>query len=249
MAVIFDYEKVRFNHERAVDNIKESIFLQEAKQDIIERLKIIDRNFSNILDIECRAFGLSNLLVQTYQSAIIEVVSAFEVEESAFSASKFDLVTFPLGLHWINDVQKFLSNIKHILKPDGIFIGNFVGGNSLKNIRRKFIEAEIAAKKPHFQHVSPFIHFDHVTPLFQHAGFVEVIIDYEDIQLTFDSPLDFIKVLKNIGESGAPNNPVCHYIPKDVYTILQNKTGGFIEDINVISFIASPNKNSIKLIG
>ena len=249
MTVIFDYEKVRFNHERAVDNIKKSIFLQEAAQDIIDRLKILDKNFSNILDIECRDFGLSNLLVQAYKPAIIEVISAFEVEESVFSAGKFDLVTFSLGLHWINDVQKFLSNIKRILKPDGIFIGNFVGGDSLKNIRKKFIEAEIEGKKPHFQHVSPFIHFDHVTPLFQHAGFVEVIIDYENIQLTFDSPLDFIRVLKNIGESGATNNQICRYIPKDVYAFLQSSAGDFVEHINVISFIASPNKNSIKLIG
>lgn len=248
MTVIFDYEKVRFNHERAIDNIKGSTFFQEAAQDIIDRLKSLDKNFSNILDIECRAFGLSDLLVQAYKPAIIEVISAFEVEESVFNTGKFDLVTFVLGLYWINDVQKFLSNIKRILKPDGIFIGNFVGGDSLKNIRRKFVEAEMLAKKPHFQHVSPFIHFDHVTSLFQHAGFVEVIIDYENIQLTFDSPLDFIKVLKNIGESGATNNPICRYIPKDVYTILQVSTGDFTEHINVISFIASPNKNSIKLI-
>ncbi len=247
MIKIFDYEKLKLNREKAADNIQKSNFFREAAEDIIDRLRIIDRNFSNILDIESRGDFLSQLLVQNYKSAIVEVASAFQVEEWGPGDKKFDLVTFSLGLNWINDVQKFLSNVKKFLKPDGIFIGNFIGGNSLKNLRMKFIEAEIAANKPHFQHIMPFIHFDHVTPLFQHAGFVEVIIDYENLELSYDSPLEFIRLLKNIGESGAFATPSFYSISKDVYNILQSKKGGFTEQINIISFIASPNKNSIKL--
>ena len=112
----------------------------------------------------------------------------------------------------------------------------------------KFIEAEIAANKPHFQHIMPFIHFDHVTPLFQHAGFVEVIIDYENIELSYDSPIEFIRLLKNIGESGASASSLFYSLSKDVYNILQSESSGFNEQINIISFIASPNKNSIKLL-
>ncbi|GFY55689.1 dihydrolipoyl dehydrogenase, mitochondrial [Trichonephila inaurata madagascariensis] len=76
-------------------------------------------------------------------------------------------------LHWINDVQSFLTNIRAFLKPDGIFIGNFVGGNSLKNLRKSLIDAETASGFKHSSHISPFIHFDHVPMLLSQAGFAE----------------------------------------------------------------------------
>lgn len=245
-----------------VDNIAECSFFKYAAFDIIERLNIIDKEFPDILDLECRTGILTKLLVQNYNYAIIVAASASNVmlqsfdhtpkllvdeENLPFKSASFDLITFSLGLHWINDVQNFLLQIKRILKPNGLFIGNFIGGNSLKELRMKFIEAEIALSRPHFQHVSPFIHFDHVTPLLGQAGFTEIIVDYENIQLSYKSPLDFIRELKNIGESGALLKNSHNIISKQMLSILSNDTNTFTEQINIISFIASPSKNSIKI--
>ncbi len=244
-----------------IHNIAKCWFFQHAAEDIIERLSIIDKKFPNILDLGGRTGQLTKLLVQNYNYAIIVVTNASNTMLQSFEhnpkllldeeilplkTASFDLVTFSLGLHWINDVQNFLSQIKRILKPDGLFIANFIGGNSLKELRMKFIEAEIATNRPHFQHVSPFIHFDHVTPLLQQAGFTEIIVDYENIQLNYKSPLDFIRELKNIGESGALLQNPHNLISKQMLSILSNTTSTFTEQINIISFIASPTKNSIK---
>lgn len=244
-----------------VNNIAECAFFKYAAFDIIERLNIIDKEFPDILDLECRTGILTKLLVQNYNYAIIVAASASNVmlqsfdhtpkllvdeENLPFKAASFDLITFSLGLHWINDVQNFLLQIKRILKPNGLFIGNFIGGNSLKELRMKFIETEIALSRPHFQHVSPFIHFDHVTPLLGQAGFTEIIVDYENIQLSYKSPLDFIRELKNIGESGALLKNSRNMISKQMLSILSNDTNSFTEQINIVSFIASPSKNSIK---
>ncbi|MDR0296920.1 MAG: methyltransferase domain-containing protein [Rickettsia sp.] len=229
---------------------------------MIERLNIINKEFPDILDLGCRTGQLTKLLVQNYNYAIIVVTNAsntmlqsfehtskllIDEENLPFKTASFDLITFSLGLHWINDVQNFLLQIKRILKPNGIFIGNFIGGNSLKELRMRFIEAEIATNRPHFQHVSPFIHFDHVTPLLQQAGFTEVVVDYENIQLNYKSPLDFIRELKNIGESGALLQNSHNLISKQVLSILSNTIPTFTEQINIISFIASPTKNNIKI--
>ncbi|MCC8467636.1 MAG: palindromic element RPE1 domain-containing protein [Rickettsia endosymbiont of Eriopis connexa] len=168
-------------------------------------------------------------------------------EDLEFLPNSFDLIIYSLGLHWINDVQSFLSNIRKFLKSDGIFIGNFVGGNSLKNLRKSLIDAEIASGFKHSPHISPFIHFDHVPMLLSQAGFSEVIVDYENIELKFDNPLDLMKEIKNIGESNSLNASHNYAISKKMFSLLQNYTNGFEDNITLISFIASPNKNSIRL--
>jgi len=168
-------------------------------------------------------------------------------EDLEFPLSSFDLIIYSLGLHWINDVQRFLLNIRKYLKPDGIFIGNFVGGDSLKNLRKVLIELEITSNFKHSPHISPFIHFDHVPILFSQAGFSEVIVDYENISLKFDNPLALMREIKNIGESNSLNASHNYAISKKMFSLLQNYTNTFEDNINLISFIASPNKNSIRL--
>lgn len=263
MKIIFDREKLKANRNNGINTIKKCLYFQQSAEDIITRLNCIDQDFANILDLGCRTGQLTNLLAQNYNNAsIIAADSSYilletvghnrkllvDEENLPFPAASFDLITFSLGLHWINDVQKFLLQIRFLLKDNGIFIGNFVGGNSLKMLKKKFVEAEIAAKLPSRSHVSPFIHFDHVTPLLSCAGFQELIVDYENVPLTYSSPLEFIKELKNIGESASFSNKVHYAIPKQIFAILQDESLPFDEQINIINFIAAPNKNTIKLI-
>jgi NADH dehydrogenase [ubiquinone] 1 alpha subcomplex assembly factor 5 len=39
------------------------------------------------------------------------------------------------GLHWIGDIVGALTQIRHVLKPDGVFIGAVLGGDSLFELR------------------------------------------------------------------------------------------------------------------
>jgi ubiquinone/menaquinone biosynthesis C-methylase UbiE len=266
MVAIFDRERLKYNRDKIIDNIAESLLFQRSAEDIIQRLSIIDKKFNHILDLGCHAGQLTNLLARTYSDATITVTNSsatmlqfFEHDrkllvdeeeilfEPIFEANSFDLITFSLGLHWINDVQNLLLRVKRILKPSGIFIGNFIGGNSLKALSKKFIEAEIATNHPHYQRISPFINFDHVTPLLSQAGFIEIIVDHQLVQLDYNSPLEFIKELKNIGQSGALIKSHHHSISKQIFAILSNNTDIFTEQINIISFIAALGKN-IKLV-
>lgn len=262
MVAIFDRDRLKYNGDKMINNIAGSLLFQRSAEDIIERLSLIDGKFSQILDLGCRTGQLTNLLAQTYNDATITATNSsatmlqffkhdkkllIDEEEILFESNAFDLITFSLGLHWINDVQNFLSRVRHILKPTAIFIGNFIGGNSLRALSKKFIEAEIMTNHPHYQRISPFINFDHLTPLLSQAGFMEIIVDHQLIQLDYNSPLEFIKELKNIGQSGAliKNHP--YAISKQIFAILSDNTNIFTEQINIISFIAAPSKNNIKL--
>lgn len=223
---------------------------------------MIDVKFLSILEISAKCGYLTKLLSSNYQDAKItatdmspSLLSSFQHEQKLlideeqleFPENSFDLIVYSLGLHWVNDVQYFLSNIRKFLKPEGIFIGNFIGGNSLKNLRKLLIETEIASRFKHFPHISPFIHFDHVPILLSQAGFSEVIIDYENIELKFNNPLMLMREIKNIGESNSLVNKHSYAVSKKMYSLLQNYKENFEDSITLISFIASPSKNSIRL--
>ena len=52
-----------------------------------------------------------------------------------FKENCFDLVVSSLSLHWVNNLQSCLSQIKYCLKEDGVFIGSVFGGDTLKELR------------------------------------------------------------------------------------------------------------------
>ena len=159
----------------------------------------------------------------------------------------FDLIIFSFGMHWINDVPNFLIKIKDLLKPEGIFIANLAGGNSLKNLRSQIVEVEAKLNQIHSPHISPFIHFDHITPLFQQAGFKEIIVDYENIDLEYQNPYALMKMIKNIGESNSMAKSANYSISQKMLASLKNAPSPFYDKISLISFLASKNKKSIKL--
>ncbi|HJD64636.1 MAG TPA: class I SAM-dependent methyltransferase [Rickettsia endosymbiont of Diachasma alloeum] len=259
---MFNRVNITNNRNNAVIGISNSLFIKQAADDLIDRLKMINKNFSNILEISAKCGYLTKLLKVIYKDAKITatdmshlLLDSFEhnnklcidEEHLEFLEGSFDLIVYSLGLHSINDVQRFLFNIRKFLKSDGVFVGNFIGGSSLQNLRKSLIGLEIDSSSQHSPHISPFIHFDHVPILLSQAGFNEVIVDYENIELKFDNPLELMREIKNIGESNSLILRQNYAISKKMYSLLQNYKNGFEDHITLISFIASPNKNSIRL--
>ena len=73
-----------------------------------------------------------------------------------------DLILFPFGLHWIENISHFLTEVKLILKENGIFICNFPGSGTLNLLRKTLFLAEENVNSVHFPHISPFIRFEDI---------------------------------------------------------------------------------------
>lgn len=269
--MIFDRQKVLASLNRASALESQPDFFKMAASDLIERLQIIDKDYARTLDIGCRWGLLTAQLKSQYKNAEIistdisqKMLDSFEHDKKfaldeeniveylpqfipGFTDKYFDLISFSLGLHKINDVQGFLQQINYLLADNGIFIGNFIGGESLKGLRFKMFEAEEQAGTPHHPHISPFIHFDQVAMLLQSAGFAEVIVDYENIDLEFANPLKLMQRIKQAGEANALLGRANYSLPKKVYCHLSNNSEKFTDRLQLISFIASKSKNTIKL--
>ena len=243
---MFDLEKLEKNRNKSINIIQASSFYKFIHEDIVDRLEPLDKTFDEILILKP---AIEEIITEQLESiskhSNIQYISTIDKE---LPKDKFDLIIFPLGFHWVSDVKSFLNRIKLILKDNGIFICSFPGGGSLRNLRRKLIELEISHKSTHTAHIAPFIQFEHITPLLQQSGFIENIIDIEALELEYNSPLALMKAIKNHGEGNILKPGARYSINKKMYFDLQkiNKEP-FSDYINLITFIAAPKKNTIKL--
>lgn len=264
---MFNRQKLQKNRERAISTIHDSIFLKQAALDLIDRLNDLDQEFQDIADIGCRTAILTSMLRERYQNAKITSLDASALmlayctsnltiqldEENIAELSnilpgkKFDLITFMLGLHWINDIPSFLSHIHSLLSNNGLFIASFIGEGSLKNLRRRFIDIELQLNRPSCPHIPPFIQFENVSILLQKAGFADIIVDWDNIELSFPSPFALMKELQNIGESSVLFQMSYNGISKKMLDILKNTDDNFYEQVNIITVVSCKNKHTISV--
>ncbi|RYE05786.1 MAG: methyltransferase domain-containing protein [Rickettsiaceae bacterium] len=269
--MIFDRKKVMQHRNRASSNFSQAKFFAAIAKDVMNRIEPLDKNYLTVLDINCRNGHFVRLFKKKYPMAKIlatdissNMLASFEhqykwqIDEEfilteltkhslSIKENYFDLINFSLGFHWINDVEKFLAQIYQLLKHDGIFIANFVGGNSLKKLRTKFINIESILNIPHSPHVSPFISFQDIPFLLQKAGFGDIIVDQDSTNLTYPSCYEFIKTIKGLGESNKLLNHTSHSLTKEMFSMLSICSEEFTDTINIINLIAGKAKNTIKM--
>jgi SAM-dependent methyltransferase len=240
---MFNLKKLSESKSKAKSSLKNSDFFQFTHQDLIDRITPINKKFEKILLIKPAIEELlTKPLKSNNQNCTVEISNDLNTNDD-----NFDLIIFPFGLHWISDIQNFLSYTRKLLSKDGIFICNFPGGGTLQNLRHLLIELELKHSSSHAPHISPFIRFEQMTPLLQQAGFIENIIDHQNIEIEAPSALQFMKAMQNLGESNTLQNKIAYSINKQMLRDLQNNNTLFIDHINLITFISCPTKGGLKL--
>lgn len=263
---MFDQALITKNKNRSALHVKNSDFFRFVRADLIDRLGPIDRVYEDVLWI-----GQDDHRHPEHDSGSREKgATPHEILNRVLDDGRFDLICFPFGLQWIDDVQKFLRRVRAALKDGGIFICNFPGAGSLAHLRKMLFLAEEFCNQPHSPHISPFIKFDDLASLLQQAGFAENIMDYEHLFLEYDSPIALMKELKKVGESNALVSRSHYSITKSMYKFLSNchpREGGdpennkkldshdscgndsrpFQDQVNLITLISCQTKHSIKL--
>ncbi len=245
MNELFNRNLVFSRKEKLSENIKESEILKYISENLTERVSSIEGNFQNIANISNYMPFAEEYLRKSYPDSSIKNIK--DERNIKDLNQKFDLIVYCYGLHWINDVVGFLEKIYGLLSEKGLFICNFAGGDSLKNLRNFFIESESKDSSRHFPHISPFIKFEQITELVKRAGFNEIVADYEYIELEYPSPMALATAIKNIGESNALVNIDNYQISKKVLSDLKKSDEIFYDKINLVSFVASKNRGSLKV--
>jgi len=171
-----------------------------------------------------------------------------DYEHLPFKNNNFELIIFNCAMQWINNVPQFLTQVFDLLISDGIFIANFIGGNSLKKLRIKLTEAETKVGHIHSQHISPMIKFEDMTNLIKAANFALCCVSYETIDISYENTFNLMRDLKNHGANNSLGNKNFYTINKKMYEILQADSKTFDDAVDLISVLASKRGKNIKLI-
>jgi len=122
-------------------------------------------------------------------------------EALPFAAQSFDLVMSNLSLHWVNDLPGSLLQIRHVLKPDGLFLAAMFGAGTLIELRDALAEAESEIHGGARPRVAPLPELRDAAGLLQRAGFALPVADHEFITVTYADPFRLLADLRGMAET------------------------------------------------
>jgi NADH dehydrogenase [ubiquinone] 1 alpha subcomplex assembly factor 5 len=128
---------------------------------------------------------------------------AADEEVLPFAPGSFDLIVANLSLHWVNDLPGALIQLRHVLRPDGLFLASVPALGTLDGLRRAFTEAEAELAGGVSPRISPFPELRDCAALLQRAGFALPVADLQEITLLYANPLALLRDLRAAGEANA----------------------------------------------
>jgi SAM-dependent methyltransferase len=216
---IFDRTLHRRRLDRAARDFGAADFLhRRAALDLAERLEAIMRDFPLAVELSARRGAFAEALAQSEAAARVGLLIEADLsgamlagrpgarvvadeERLPFAAESLDLVVSTLGLHWTNDVVGALIQARMALKPDGLFIGAFLGGSTLTELRQSLVAAEAEILGGAGNRVSPFADVSDAAGLLQRAGFALPVADVDRVRVTYDHPIKLFYDLRRMGET------------------------------------------------
>jgi NADH dehydrogenase [ubiquinone] 1 alpha subcomplex assembly factor 5 len=218
--LVFDRAAVRRRRERAVRDWPNHSFLKrEIAERLVDRLDDVRKSFALALDLGCHGDEVARALAGGRSKTVGSLIRtdlgygfaqaaqgpALVADEEAlpFAPGSFDLVLSAMSLHWVNDLPGSLIQIARILRPDGLFLGAFLGGSTLWQLRQALQSAESEIEGGLSARVSPFADLRDAAGLLQRAGFAMPVADGETIDVEYTNALALMRDMRAMGESNA----------------------------------------------
>lgn len=213
---IFDHHVLDLHRSRAAPSAAAHDFLlSRVAEDFAERLALVRREFPAAADIGAhhgllahelaRTPGISSITSLEPNAALLAQCpaprTAANLEMLPLEAASLDLAVSGLSLQWVNDLPGTLVQICRALKPDGLFLGALLGGETLTELRQAWLIAETELTGGASPRVAPFADTRDVGGLVQRAGFALPVVDSDTVRVTYTDPIALMREIKAMGAS------------------------------------------------
>lgn len=206
------------------DSDKYDYLKDEVCSRVADRVYDVSRTFPLALDVGCGKSHIAEYLskdvvghlfltdisdtsLRKKKQCEIPTHSVLADEEFLpFKENTFDLVLSSMSLHWINDLPGALRQIHRVLKPDGVFIGAMIGGETLYELRCSLQLAELEREGGFAPHISPYTAVTDLGNLLGQAGFNMLTVDIDEVQVHYPGMLEVMTDLQGMGESNCAWN-------------------------------------------
>jgi SAM-dependent methyltransferase len=167
--------------------------------DLADRLGAHKRDFSQAVLIGPDAQTLPDRLVTANGPVKVERVEAFDAEFPNLPPGEQDLIVSLLHLQAVDDVPGHLARLRRVLRPDGLLMAAFIGGESLSELREAFLAADLEVSGGASARVAPMVQVRDAGALLQRAGFALPVADVETHRVRYASPFALMEELKSLG--------------------------------------------------
>ncbi|MGO4851916.1 SAM-dependent methyltransferase [Phaeovulum sp. W22_SRMD_FR3] len=199
---LIDSEALARNRARA-RAIGPALFLhEEAAEEIAERLADIKRDFT--------AAAVITAFPEPWLAILPGATIVPEAELLDLTPGAHDLVVHAMGLHWSNDPVGQLVQSRRGLRPDGLFLGVMLGGQTLSELRAVLAEAEVAVSGGLSPRVLPMGEIRDLGGLLQRAGFALPVADASLRRVSYRDALHLMADLRAMGEANALSQRLRH---------------------------------------
>lgn len=202
--LLFDRRLLPVHRQRATGS---HFLLEAAGQCLSERLALVKRQFAHVLILGQRPatlmFSEEPATLEKYEMSVTETVP--------FAQGKFDAILSACELHWVNDLPGVLIQIKALLKPDGLFLAAFPGGQTLKELRSSLLLGETETMGGASPRVAPFVDVRDAGNLLARVGFALPVTDCETLNADYDSALSLMRELRAMGETNVLHERQKHF--------------------------------------
>lgn len=213
--ILFDRPLIAARRRRAIAAaVPGTDFLVDhVAEDIAERLAAVSRRFDTAVAIGGPTDALARAVADTGRAREVLRADVFAAgpdgrrrpdlvlddERLPFADESLDLVVSGLALQWVNDLPGALVQIRRALRPDGLFLATFIGGDSLMELRRAFLTAESERRGGASPRVAPFADVRDLGGLLQRAGFALPVTDVDRLTLRYPTPFHLMRELAALG--------------------------------------------------
>ncbi|MBC2861250.1 methyltransferase domain-containing protein [Stappia sp. 28M-7] len=217
---IFDRRLFARRRARALERLAATsgdadFLLANAATDLGERLAAVSRDFPLAVDLGGHRGHVSAALAASGRVGAVlradllvedrSVPGAALVADDAFppfADASLDLVASALSLHLVNDLPGALIQIRRTLRPDGLFLANLLGGDTLFELKDAFMLAELETLGGATPHVVPFADTRALGALLQRAGFALPVADVDRLTVRY---ADMFALMRDLRAMGAAN--------------------------------------------
>ena len=208
--ILFDRSKIKGRFKK--NHIETShLLIQSAAETLVERLTWTFKKFNNVLILGPFSYILMDAFKRLYPdfldaNLVQQFVNVdFDSENIPFPQNTFDCILSFFDFETINDVPGSLRQLYYCLKPNGLFTGVYLGGNSLESLRQYFLIEESFYNKGVGVRFHPTISAEDMAYLLQRSGFECPMTD-NDVHCLKDVTIyDAIKMLRSLKMTNALN--------------------------------------------
>lgn len=212
MSHLFNRHHIDTFHKRRSLNFEQHNFLFEyAKDEIETRLSEIKRSFKDkiILGQRIKIDGYTSINIARNNEDTTEIIP--------LEPQSANCILSILDLHAVNDLPTYLLQIRHALRPDGVFMAALFGGETLFELRHALLNSEIKILGGASPRIYPFADKQQMGALMQNAGFALPVIDSEILPVSYQSMFNLIADLRGMGESNALKNRYKKFTPAKLF--------------------------------